>query len=286
MNTFGQKNIVISSISYTDAAETSPTGTISYTVSAASLADAVASAPEIGSQTEFFPDVQVEVLGGWETRRILLKSRSFNTTAGGDVISVTLTYGIINGENIGTGLDYEEPGEKNYTLNCSDGSASILLHPKFADVPESEQVIAKALLDGTKVFDNVWRHKTKLMLSSSKPEDADTNWHPQETLEQAIATVVKTDAGKLLISKIKKGITSYSTEKITWIETSYVRTLNASIGELSNIGTPSGNPPSISGNWRLTGATAKKSESGRFWEVSKTWTASDAGAKWDEDLYS
>ena len=55
---------------------------------------------------------------------------------------------------------------------------------------------------------------------------------------------------------------------------------------LSQIETPPGDVPAISGNWRLTGATAKKSESGRFWEVSKTWTASDAGAKWDEDLYS
>lgn len=283
MNISGRTDIVITSISYTDAAETSPTGTITYTVSAASLAEAVAAAPEIGSQTEFFPDVRVEVLGGWETRRILLKNRSFNTTAGGAVISVTLTYGVIDGDSVGTGL--EQPGEKNYTLNCSDGSASILLHPKFADVPESEQVIAKALLDGTKPFDNVWRHKTKLILSSSKPEDADTNWHPQETLEQAIATVVKTDAGKMLIAKIKKGITTYNAEKITWIETSYVRSLS-SLSELSKIDSPSGNPPSINGNWRMTGATAKKSESGRFWEIDKTWTASDAGAKWDEDLYS
>lgn len=283
MNFFGNKNIVITSISYTDAAETTPTGTIAYTISAASLAEAVASAPEIGSQTEFFPDVQVEVLGGWETRRILLKNRSFNTTAGGDVISVTLTYGVISGDSVGTGL--EQPGEKNYTLSCSDGSASILLHPKFANIPESEQVIAKALLDGTKVFDNVWRHKTKLMLSSSKPEDADTNWHPQETLEQAIATVVKTDAGKLLISKIKKGITSYSTEKITWKETSYARTLTAA-NDISKIDSPAGNPPAISGNWRLTAAEANKSESGRFWKIDKTWTASDSGAKWDEDLYN
>lgn len=282
MNFFGNKNIVITSISYTDAAETSPTGTITYTVSAESIAEAVASAPEIGSQTEFFPDVRVEVLGGWETRRILLKNRSFNTTAGG-VVRVTLTYGVIDGDSVGTGL--EQPGEKTYSLNCTEGSASILLHPKFADVPESEKIVAKALLDGTKPFDNMWRHKTKLMLSSSKPEDADTNWHPQETLEQAIATVVKTDAGKLLISKIKKGITSYSTEKITWKETSYARTLTAAT-DISKIDSPAGNPPAISGNWRLTAAEANKSESGRFWKIDKTWTASDSGAKWDEDLYN
>lgn len=284
MNFFGNKNIVITSISYTDAAETSPTGTITYTVSAESIAEAVASAPEIGSQTEFFPDVQVEVLGGWETRRILLKNRSFNTTAGGDVISVTLTYGVIDGDSVGTGL--EQPGEKTYSMNCSEGSASILLHPKFADVPESEKIVAKALLDGTKPFDNVWRHKTKLILSSSKPEDADANWHPQETLEQAIASVVKTDAGKMLIDKIKKGVTTYNCENITWMETSYATSVNAATSELSKIDSPSGNPPSINGNWRLTNATADKSESGRFWSIKKTWTASDAGAKWDEDLYS
>lgn len=284
MNISGRTDIVITSINYTDAAETTPTGTIAYTISAASLADAVASAPEIGSQTEFFPDVQVEVLGGWETRRILLKNRSFNTTAGGAVISVTLTYGVIDGDSVGTGL--EQPGEKNYTLNTVGGSASILLHPKFADVPESEKIVAKALLDGTKPFDNVWRHKTKLILSSSKPEDADANWHPQETLEQAIATVVKTDAGKLLIDKIKKGITTYKAENITWMETSYATSANAATSDLSKIDSPSGNPPSINGNWRLTNATANKSDSGRFWTITKTWTASDVGAKWDEDLYN
>lgn len=284
MNISGRTDIVITSINYTDAAETTPTGTIAYTISAASLADAVASAPEIGSQTEFFPDVQVEVLGGWETRRILLKNRSFNTTAGGAVISVTLTYGVIDGDSVGTGL--EQPGEKTYSMNCSEGSASILLHPKFADVPESEKIVAKALLDGTKPFDNVWRHKTKLILSSSKPEDADANWHPQETLEQAIASVVKTDAGKMLIDKIKKGVTTYATENVTWTETSYATSVNAAPSDLAKIDSPAGNPPSISGNWRLTGTTAKKSESGRFWEITKTWTASDAGAKWDTDLYS
>ena len=130
------------------------------------------------------------------------------------------------------------------------------------------------------------KKKKKLILSSSKPEDADANWHPQETLEQAIASVVKTDAGKMLIDKIKKGVTTYATENVTWTETSYATSVNAAPSDLAKIDSPAGNPPSISGNWRLTGTTAKKSESGRFWEITKTWTASDAGAKWDTDLYS
>ena len=90
----------------------------------------------------------------------------------------------------------------------------------------------------------------------------------------------------MLIDKIKKGVTTYATENVTWTETSYATSVNAAPSDLAKIDSPAGNPPSISGNWRLTGTTAKKSESGRFWEITKTWTASDAGAKWDTDLYS
>ena len=56
---------------------------------------------------------------------------------------------------------------------------------------------------------------------------------------------------------------------------------------LAQIETPPGAPPpDISGDWRRTGVEANKSESGRFWKIDKTWTASDSGAKWDEDLYN
>ena len=55
---------------------------------------------------------------------------------------------------------------------------------------------------------------------------------------------------------------------------------------LAQIETPPGDPPDISGDWRRTGVEANKTESERYWEITKTWTASDAGAKWDTDLYS
>ena len=55
---------------------------------------------------------------------------------------------------------------------------------------------------------------------------------------------------------------------------------------LAQIDTPPGDTPAISGNWRMTKAEANKTESERYWEIKKKWTASDAGAKWDEDLYS
>ncbi|HIV04906.1 MAG TPA: hypothetical protein IAC75_07165 [Candidatus Spyradosoma merdigallinarum] len=43
--------------------------------------------------------------------------------------------------------------------------------------------------------------------------------------------------------------------------------------------------PEIFGDWRLTSVEANKTESERYWEIKKTWTSSDAGSKWDADLY-
>ena len=55
---------------------------------------------------------------------------------------------------------------------------------------------------------------------------------------------------------------------------------------LAQIDTPPGDTPDISGDWRRTGVEANKTESERYWEIKKTWTASDVGSKWDTDLYS
>ena len=54
---------------------------------------------------------------------------------------------------------------------------------------------------------------------------------------------------------------------------------------LAQIDTPPGDPPDISGDWRRTGVEANKTESERYWEIKKKWTASDAGSKWDTDIY-
>lgn len=271
-------DLILTDVQYVDGIDETPSGTITCTFPG-TLEGALAATPELGTSSEHLPESTREELGTTVRVRLVLKNRTFSAGKDGSV-NVVLKYGFRE-EDASSSVSQST----EYQITGLERETSILLHPRYAAVPEREKLLAKALLDGTKIFDNVWRHKTKLMLSSSKPEDADTNWHPQETLEQAIATVVKTDAGKMLIAKIKKGITTYNAEKITWIETSYVRSLS-SLSELSKIDSPAGNPPSINGNWRLTGATAKKSESGRFWEIDKTWTASDAGAKWDEDLYS
>lgn len=121
-------------------------------------------------------------------------------------------------------------------------------------------------------------------MSSTEPADPE-NWHEKETLEDAIKTVVQSDAGKLLIKKIRKGVTSYNAENFVWTETSCVRSISGEASGLSQIETPPGDPPEISGNWRLTSVEANKTESERYWEIKKRWTSSDAGSKWDADLY-
>ncbi len=122
-------------------------------------------------------------------------------------------------------------------------------------------------------------------MSSTEPSDPE-NWHEKETLEDAIKTVIQSDAGKLLIKKIRKGVTSYNAESLEWTETSYARSLSGAASGLSRIETPPGDVPEIFGDWRLTSVSAQKSKSEKYWKVDKTWTASDAGAKWDPDLYA
>ena len=68
-------------------------------------------------------------------------------------------------------------------------------------------------------------------------------------------------------------------------ETSYARSLSSAASGLSQIETPPGDTPAISGDWRRTGVEANKTESERYWEIKKKWTASDVGSKWDTDIY-
>lgn len=79
-------------------------------------------------------------------------------------------------------------------------------------------------------------------MSSTEPADPE-NWHEKETLEDAIKTVIQSDAGKLLIKKIRKGVTSYNAENFVWTETSYERSLSGEASGLSQIETPPGDPP-------------------------------------------
>ena len=95
----------------------------------------------------------------------------------------------------------------------------------------------------------------------------------------------KATPGNCSSKKIRKGVTSYNAENFVWTETSYERSLSGEASGLSQIETPPGDPPAISGNWRLTGVSAQKNKSEKYWKVDKTWTASDAAAKWDPDLY-
>ena len=211
--------------------------------------------------------------------RLVLKNRTFSAGKDGSV-NVVLKYGFREEDASSSASQSTE-----YQVTGLDRETSILLHPRYAAVPEREKLLAKALLDGTRLFDPVWRHKTKLMMSSTEPADPE-NWHEKETLEDAIKTVVQSDAGKLLIKKIRKGVTSYNAENFVWTQTSYERSISGEASGLSQIETPPGDVPAISGNWRLTGVSAQKSKSEKYWKVDKTWTASDSGAKWDPDLYA
>ena len=271
-------DLILTDVQYVDGIDETPSGTITCTFPG-TLEGALAATPELGTSLEHLPESTREELGTTVRVRLVLKNRTFSAGKDGSV-NVVLKYGFREEDASSSASQSTE-----YQVTGLERETSILLHPRYAAVPEREKLLAKALLDGTRLFDPVWRHKTKLMMSSTEPADPE-NWHEKETLEDAIKTVVQSDAGKLLIEKIRKGVTSYNAERLEWTETSYARSLSAAASGLSQIDTPPGDTPAISGDWRMTKAEANKTESERYWEIKKTWTASDAGSNWDKDLYA
>lgn len=103
------------------------------------------------------------------------------------------------------------------------------------------------------------------------------------TLTAAIAKHVKTDAGKLLIEKIRAGTKEYLEPRYTWTETKYASSLASNTRRLGKIETPPGDAPS--GSWILDKVTAEKTKSGKKWKIVSTWKCAAPDAKWDKDLY-
>ena len=251
------KEQIITSISYEDSAEGKPRGVIKY-VQTAQIEEAIAQMPEALSRTRHFDEAMV------------LVKRAAASVEGG-ATEVTLTYEPL--------ADAEgDDAEPTYKLDSSAADVSILLHPIFAAVPETEKLLAKALLDGTNPGATV-----ALTADASGAPVVKADEKSTLTLTAAIAKNVTTDAGKLLIEKIRAGTKEYLEPRHTWTETKYASSLASNTRRLGKIETPPGDAPG--GSWILDKVTAEKTKSGKKWKIVSTWKCAAPDSAWDKDLY-
>ena len=279
-NYYGQitEGLVITDIQYNDALDDVPTGKVTC-VFAGGIAAARTAAPELGSSTELLPESSYNSLGTTVKICLVLKKRNFAAGKDGSTV-VTLDYGFVEGD-ASTGAQ-----PTSYQVTGNTGRTSILLHPRYAGIPESEKALANAILSGAKPYESVYvkdnEIKTKLTAEEKKAKN-NAGWE-QKTLENALNTVELSKLGAELIGKIQNGITEYLASGCEFVETSYSTAMQTGINHLGKITTPPAPAPS-GGNWLLTGLEATKERGERRWKIKKTWKSADAGATWDNELY-
>lgn len=182
----------------------------------------------------------------------------------GDVAAVAYNYGQAvasdNPEVINGNLAY--PGRlpsavtEFFELDASMEQKSILRHPRYANLTESDKQILGAMIQ-MGVLDAE---------SAARREGLSTSERANECAD-----------------KIESGTVSYLAPKWVWryrkLNTSW--SVSRNLGKISN---PYGPAPNIAGNWLFTGVTANGWEGGAL-ELTATWESSPEGDEWDADLY-
>lgn len=250
---YGEQKI-ITSISYEDSMKDRPRGVIKYTMPVPYTGQIPDEPPN--SMTQFFPESMK-----------LVKRHATGTDAG--TTEVTLTYETIDTADI---FGSDEP---SYKLNTEVVNVSILLHPKFENIPEKEKVLLKAYSDGTPLDAKISLSETSLAIK--------TNEKSTLTLLAAMKKHVTSAPGTLLFTKIKAGIKEYKEARLTWEETAYSPTLKTNAANVGTIDRPPGNPPP--GSWLLEKIEAEKTRSANAWKIKTTWKCAAPGTEWDPDLY-
>lgn len=154
----------------------------------------------------------------------------------------------------------EDPPKKSYSIDVSTREEPLLTHTKFAELTDAEK-------DALGAF-----------MASNRDSKA----------LQEVTKAVTSENGLLALGKIKKGIESYYSPGIVWVEK--LKTTNPSDIELSSVGnstnSPPGSPPDAGENrdWLYLGASGSLQEDGQTWEFERRWQLSERG-KWDTDLY-
>lgn len=188
-------------------------------------------------------------------------------------------------EGGGDEISINDSASDSFSLETEQNENSIILHPRYAGVSESERVVAAALVANPKLYELVYVGKIdgELVILNAIPSGQNKANFEQMTLREAGRKMVKSKLGNELCAKILKGIKSYKDPRFVWKATTYSSTIPA--GKVGKINTPKGNPPSIDGNWILESVSASRSKADDQWKIVRTWKASDSGSSWDAELY-
>lgn len=187
--------------------------------------------------------------------RMTLEDISKKRLAGG-IVQVTLTYELRrNGDSDLGGV--EEP---DYDVDYSCSEEPLLTHPDFKNLSEEEQDALMAVASGAS---------------------------PKDTIgddDKVIKDIVKSDAGKKALEKLRKGHISFLCPGGTFSLTSTKGSISfAGVGKKGS--PPAGAPAAPSGcNWLKEGIRGRKTGSKGNWRVTETWRLSGRGG-WDSDLY-
>ncbi|MGF0068551.1 hypothetical protein [Candidatus Spyradosoma sp. SGI.093] len=254
----GNQEKIVATVTYKDVLGDDSSGTITYSQKG-SLKTAVAEAPALGTKSELFPD-----------DKIILLNRSFSTSGNGELIDVTLSYGVKESQQQSS----ENEDVKSYSLKVNPASLSMLLHPKLKD--KNAKTVAKKLLSGWTPADSVIFKEKEGTLILSKASADDERAVPFQIVIDKYAKDDKIVAAVLAGKKTFKGATC------TYSQTSYKNSISGLNNGVGDSDAPDG--PNPGGKWIYYGAEASKTENDNYWKVTKNWkTVSEA--EFDESVY-
>lgn len=267
----GTSGIVITNITI-DETESGGSAKISYTQTGTPK-DVLARTPAFGSRSEHFKNAY------------RLTEKHVEATGTGNACTVELTYSVDEDESSSGG------DENGFTHGDNDSPfvqedkipvvQSILLHPKFDKVSETDKILAKALLDGMQSYEVVYRNKkNKDDIRTAIAAGEKDNYEPK-TLKEVVDDRTPSGNSRALYSIILAGVAQYkiSRKRVTVTERGKSRQGNAAINVIAA-------PPGYSddGTWMLVSQSSTP-ESDGSWTVVTVYEESDDCAGWNSFIY-
>ncbi|MBP3303050.1 MAG: hypothetical protein J6L64_07975 [Opitutales bacterium] len=278
IKTYGTQDAVIETLSLTTSIDNTPSGTLIYTQTG-TWRKVMSLVPELGTRSEYFQNVEWKDASGNDHRAdLILKNILQTSTGGGTAFKITLTYGAPD-----LIVENEDAQLPSYSMATEEGTASILLHPRYEGISEDAKTIAKALLEGKSRNDLVnpcWAQSGNMTLTDAQ---AGTGVPFDVVIKKIIPAGSRAEE---LIRKIESGIREYKTFGVVWQETTLKSGITSALTTLATVSTPPGPNPNVGKrNWLYVGAEATKEKGAAKWKITRKWKLSDAAAKWDKDLY-
>ena len=173
----------------------------------------------------------------------------------GDMVRVTLYYELPRE----TSFEFGGGEEVEYSMDYSCSEQPLLTHPNFQDIDGEE--------------------KDALMAMASGASPKDTFGKEDKVIED----VVKSEAGKKAMEKMRKGQVSFLCPGGVFSVTSTVQAL--SMAGVGKKGAPGSGAPAVSGkyDWIKEGVSGRRTGTGN-WRQTVSWRLSGPDG-WESDLY-